>query len=922
MTRELVFTGFSHVAYFMAAVYGAVGLLKPGHPYLNLANLGRFGAFHVLIEAYKALEFKKTCIDRAVIYFATLLGFVLLFAQIALFCSAIVITTAHASGLGAWYASFFVTQDPTHDVAFRLLDHTFGVPGLYNSCVAQGIPCGLDISDNSTFGGVANWPTPFHTALHGMLQFYNVGLLAVGFMIMMYFMATTVAETAQSGVPFGKRFNGAWAPIRLILAIGALTPLSYGLNGAQIIGLYTAKFGSGIGTNGWNTFVDTLNSPQGTWTVMGHKQSLVARPKGPSINTLPEFMFVASVCAEAERRLNGRNIEGYVMGGNLPALLQASDWDDAVERSHQAGSNQIVIRFGEDDPTYTDHQQHIRPVCGELHLPIKSPGDSLVTGEFAARFLQVNYFLLVQDLWVPAEDGNFPALGTGAYLVRQWRNAVIRRMLPVADQDAFARPIPTGRDTRAVMMALNCAVGWNDPVGCADAGNAFVINNGGINGGGNRGNPFFRGVTGPNDSWIATARSVQIDLGRWRDPHMQRLGWGGAGVWYNKLSKMNGAFVSAAQGVPVAHLYPEVMEEVREGRRKKEAVVDSETRYSPRLSNGKMVPLKQPESIPLAVTYYYAQNFWFGGYEEPKGNPFVDTISAVFGLNGLFSIRDNMDVHPLAQLTAVGRGLIESSITNLGFAFGAGVVGGLANILNQGLVATVGNSLSSFASQVAMIGLSLGFILYYILPFLPFLYFFFAAGGWVKAVFEAMIGLPLWALAHVRIDGEGIPGPSGMNGYFLLLDIFLRPILIVIGMVGSVHIFAVQIQVLNEVWDLATSNLAGFDVGYTRGGGGVTTTPEGATFASGTLEFIRGGVDQLFFTVIYTIVVYMVGMSSFKLVNLVPNYILRWANASVSTFGEHVDDPANDLVQYAFLGSQYLMDDGKGAFSGLLGRSR
>ena len=72
----------------------------------------------------------------------------------------------------------------------------------------------------------------------------------------------------------------------------------------------------------------------------------------------------------------------------------------------------------------------------------------------------------------------------------------------------------------------------------------------------------------------------------------------------------------------------------------------------------------------------------------------------------------------------------------------------------------------SMLTTFGMITLTVGFILYYILPFLPFLYFFFAASAWITAIFEAMIGVPLWALAHLRVDGEGIPGPGATSGSF------------------------------------------------------------------------------------------------------------------------------------------------------------
>ena len=218
------------------------------------------------------------------------------------------------------------------------------------------------------------------------------------------------------------------------------------------------------------------------------------------------------------------------------------------------------------------------------------------------------------------------------------------------------------------------------------------------------------------------------------------------------------------------------------------------------------------------------------------------------------------------------------------------------NIFGLHLVGNVAMAASSFLLQVATIGLTIGFVLFYIIPFLPFIYFFFAVGGWIKGIFEAMVGVPLWALAHIRIDGNGLPGDAAMGGYYLILEIFLRPILIIFGFLASIVIFGAQAQILHEIWPLVVSNAVGYDEGN------LAADPN----ATGGLRYLRGAVDNLFFTVIYAIIVYMLGMASFKMIDLVPNHILRWMGASVSTFGDQSGDPAQNLVRNSFMGSSML----------------
>ena len=191
-----------------------------------------------------------------------------------------------------------------------------------------------------------------------------------------------------------------------------------------------------------------------------------------------------------------------------------------------------------------------------------------------------------------------------------------------------------------------------------------------------------------------------------------------------------------------------------------------------------------------------------------------------------------------------------------------------------------------------MIGLSIGFILYYVLPFLPFIYFFFAFSGWIKSIFEAVLAMPLWALAHIKLDGEGLPGPWATNGYFLLLEIFLRPILIIFGFLASITLYASLVNVLNDVFYLVVNNAGGFNFERDL----YSATP--------TIEFMRGPVDEFFLLAIYTVVVYMLGLSSFKMIDQVPNNIMRWMGVTVSTFQEHAGDPAGELVGRMFQSSQ------------------
>jgi conjugal transfer/type IV secretion protein DotA/TraY len=206
-----------------------------------------------------------------------------------------------------------------------------------------------------------------------------------------------------------------------------------------------------------------------------------------------------------------------------------------------------------------------------------------------------------------------------------------------------------------------------------------------------------------------------------------------------------------------------------------------------------------------------------------------------------------------------------------------------------------------------MMGLGIGFVLFYVVPFLPFIYFFFAVGAWIKTIFEAMVGVPLWALAHIRIDGNGLPGDAAMGGYYLILDIFLRPILIIFGLLASITIFSAQVRILHEVWHLVVSNVAGMDRADAQ------AVPAGL---SGAIEWLRSPIDQFFYTVIYAIIVYMLGLSAFKLVDIIPAQILRWMGTSANTFQDNSGEAAGSLMRNSMMSNNFVQGHLSGAMKG------
>jgi len=933
--RGLFFSGFAYVAFFMAQTYRAVRLLPAGHPYLSPVNMGRFGIRHVVAEAGINLKFRKENIDQIAIYFMMLAGIVLMIAQLFMLLVAGFVEVAHAGGGSMLYPSssplqfftYFRTPAATHELAFVLLDRVFGIPGVGGpgtsffadkngayTCVVQGIPC-FDLGqssrtitpDNTFYTSIAiangvvtrsgtqtiTFPWPYHDALRGMLQFYSVGLLVIGVFIFMYFVFAVIAETAQTGTAFGRRFNHIWAPFRIVIAMGLLVPITYGLNPAQWILLFAAKWGSSFATNGWVIYNNALASEE---TLLGARNTLVATPSTPPINTLMEFGSILATCYESYARvmhaMEGRpavQIDAWLINPTdvsmQPLRLADTTFTQAVAHF---GKGRIHVRFGElRDEAHQSYDGRVAPFCGEVALDLpytpenmtanNQNGVNMAVTEPGSLYIESRWYALIGYLWYSASGQTVNVPLGGLVWTYNFRDDI---GIPMTDRIVAISGNPATQLPQAEVMA-SIRQDYED----------FVTTS------------IQEGVT------------YQQQSQEWLEK-LTQLGWGGAAIWYNKIAQLNGGLVSAIYSLPTIKKYPYIMEKIRTDRAASDDGVSADAGNRLYRSTPTPMDVDDESNVQIAKALNETRGLWRSTYapQSRQGNVFIDMINTIFGTEGLFSITTNeaQNIHPLAQLASIGRTIVESAIRNLGYSFAAGLGGGIATMFQEHQIGSFAGTTAGFFFQIAIIGLSVGFVLFYIIPFLPFVYFFFAVGGWIKAIFEAMVGVPLWALAHIRIDGEGMPGDAAMGGYYLILEIFLRPILIIFGFIASITIFSAQVRILHEVWSQVISNVSGSSLTAATATG--PSTP--ATGASGSIEFLRSAVDEFFYTVMYAIICYMMGMGSFKLIDQIPNHLLRWMGASVSSFGND-QDPAEHLVRNAFIGTQMISGPIRSAAGGL-----
>lgn len=888
--RALFTSGFSHIAFSIALVYRAVRLLPPEHPYLDQRNFGRYGLRHVIAEAARNLVFSRRNIDQLLIFFTILAGLMLLALQVVLLIVALVAqqdalagaaaidpTLTNILGVNSIYGHNGAA--PHQDIAFIILDRVFGLQNIYNSCISDSVAC-TDLNGNP-IGAVLPYPFPFHIALHELFRFYSFGIFMVGVIVILYFITAMVGETAVAGSPFGQRFNKTWAPVRLILFFALLVPLNAGganagLNGAQLLTFWIAKTGSNFATNAWGRFNDVI-----TGTYLGEADTLVAEPNYPEVNNLVRFMFVVKTCKIAEelafshKPVPGKiypdghqpnGVQAYVVRNRLGTVDNAIDFltTDYAAALNFSDNGNIKIAFGVQDSLENALSPgRVKPLCGELVFSTTSR-NAASTGFSGAYGMQQIYYQMVQDMW------RNERITQGAICV----NERIMQVMPIPNCAAW--PEKT--------FAENEITYWSNYI----------------------------------QTRIPAEIARQVANSEWGvDARLQAAGWAGAAIWYNRIAQINGEFTSAIANLPLGDRFPFIMEFIAESNKAKNSNLNPMDVYNPALGGSEETKFPKPEYRLLAAALYKAYSLWdttgttTTNQTQSTGSVFEDGVNLIFGTQGIFSMRENADINPLAQLSALGKGMMDAAIRNLGVGFAGGGASAILSKYLGGGITGITKAAADFLFAMGKATIVMSFILYYVLPFMPFMYFFFALSGWIKSIFEAVVAMPLWALAHItRLDGNGLAGPGANNGYFLLLEIFLRPILILIGMIASLSIFSACVTVLNDVFKLLSANLSGFDMAAENAGVGPTE-----------IAFYRGPIDRLFYTAIYVIIVYMMATGYFKLIDQIPNSILRWLGASVQTFGEAVGDPVGQVSGKVFAGGAIALGQVKsgGQLAAVLG---
>ena len=142
-------------------------------------------------------------------------------------------------------------------------------------------------------------------------------------------------------------------------------------------------------------------------------------------------------------------------------------------------------------------------------------------------------------------------------------------------------------------------------------------------------------------------------------------------------------------------------------------------------------------------------------------------------------------------------------------------------------------------------------------------------------VLEAVVAAPVWIAAHAMPEGEGIAGEHGRRGYMMLINILLRPSLMVIGFFLSIVLISAFSKVaLIILTNESITNIQDSDPAWWFTGLGLF----------GMLMSFVGGIVIVGGTLIIII------HKSLSLVTWLPENVIKWAGGESGSLGEQSDE--------------------------------
>lgn len=718
------------------------------------------------------------------------------------------------------------------------------------------------------FGAVGSvLPTGNNTTilLSVLFHWLNTVALVLGTLMVVYVTVIGVLNTAHEGEFMGKKFSGLWIPIRMVLGIIALFPTATGYCGLQIIMMWIITQGVGIADTLWTKTLVTAEkggSPfasadtsqagylyGGTGTIANLFDNLVCQSTSvmsdPSIkNNRNPYYYCDSDAADHNYCASGGSSQLNINNSNTAQVTRVASTDSS-------SYDQYVYSMG---PNGACGKLSYTACTGSANTPCNADQTSLACLQChsqEATLQQVVTVLGGVTGMVAQADHDYRAFFQGAKPA-DWIKAYCTKN-NLSDEQCCVRQSQTctnpnigkfvdPNDVTAVAMFMDFLV------------NPAINNSGFIKASADQYKANV--MIAPWVTWVS--QQGASTLTDWRQK-AQDLGWVLAGAYYFNLAKSTSSSVGQ---LPIPTTTP-----------------PTPTLADPNSGN----PLLGYGNNYQAISQYLSNQSQAGGSLSGSVPALGGADSALRGaatqiLNDFYlqMTPQNADQtggnsNPIVSISQYGIKLMMVAQVTFGILTLTTfliILGATINpmVLGTGLtlppwgeaMKTIFNVLGPFVGALLVAIFSLGAILGIYVPLIPFIIFTTGAIGWMMATVEAMVACPFIALGILSPAGQHELLGRAEHAIMLTFNLFLRPGLMIIGMMASMLLIIPVSNLINAGFMAAVGSF-----------------------------FQKPGLFELIVIIgIYTTFVVTAMNKVFSLIHVIPERVLTWIGGQAVQYGE------------------------------------
>lgn len=682
------------------------------------------------------------------------------------------------------------------------------------------------------------------SVIASIMSVFNSGLLVVASLIVSYVAIMGVTNTANEGEAMGRNWSSLWTPMRIVAGGSVLLPTTSGYSFIQLIVMMFALWGAGFANSLFNIGVEN-GIINGSLTSVSAQMGLGSEAK-PNPNyplyDIRQFAQEYLGIAWCKRTVNASFAD---FGGGTPNVNAGNKEDQTIVE----GDGKTALIYDVKDRNTATNLGGGVPICGSVKVYNYAAPTSIATETTSAA-----------SIFDPAKIQD---------------NAAAMSAIRVAALNAKAAAV------NQVMRDIETWVGeW--PATINDSGWENVQSD------------RFNQIVNQAQSTLVSTLSNQINSDTTLQQIMKQYvtditkdGWAMAGGFYQRLGGIKQE-LGRIYAEPAAQATAPNLNTFPQGPHSSLAANSYTTVYNAIISrslagDSYSIPAT-PRAADLKANLIPASlddlsidtlgsrgDSYMSGFVQQAMEGVTRTMIGTDGdVDAIARIKTTGDALALLQSTGFAANrLIHTSLSGLkAMAASVGSVSFFGNKVDATPLAdtfldwVVYNFLNPLAEVTTWLG-RLAFYFGVFLPSLPYTIFIVAVVGWVLAVLQSIIAAPLWAVMHMTPDRTFVG--SQTQGYLLLLSLFVRPALIIIGLFAAMMVANPVVGYISKAfWAMYRAN--------------VTSAESLGWF----IEFLQWKNWLIMYGFVLLPVIYMI----FGLSQSLPDTVLRWIGAGISSMGE------------------------------------